>query len=313
MMNTNLINELGESEICQMPEVNNEIQETDMRFASLSSVAGYGIYRISQVPEVREAVNDKVEACKEAFAEVWENAKDAVSEKTTEAKETIAEFTEKITDSIKDFFAGAYENIRDIFTDSGPKEVPFAEFSSIHAKETLQETREFGLDACSEAAKDIFNPGVISAWGSMTELERKGIALEYAERVAQAFDLANYEGTYIEKLESGTLGYNNGDGTIHITNDLLSSYTTPFQIMDTITHELRHQYQNECIRGYHDVPDEVRNEWAVAKAIYNYDQPSCYDPWGYTYNPLEIDSNYAGNTVVRNVSSQMFNDVLNNA
>ena len=160
---------------------------------------------------------------------------------------------------------------------------------------------------------EIFNPGVIDAWGSMTERERKAIALEYAERVAQAFELVNYEGVYIEKLEPGTLGYNNGDGTIHLTNDLLSSDTTPFLIMDTITHELRHQYQNECIRGYHDVPDEVRNEWAVATAIYNYDQPSCYDPWGYIYNPLEIDSNYAGNTVVRNVSSQMFNNVLNNA
>ena len=242
-MDTNLINELGTSEIAQTPEMNNEVQETDVRFASLSPAVGYGIYRVSQMPEVREAVSDKVESCKEG----------------------------------------------------------------------IQETREFGLDACSEAAMEIFNPGVIDAWGSMTERERKAIALEYAERVAQAFELVNYEGVYIEKLEPGTLGYNNGDGTIHLTNDLLSSDTTPFLIMDTITHELRHQYQNECIRGYHDVPDEVRNEWAVATAIYNYNQPSCYDPWGYIYNPLEIDSNYAGNTVVRNVSSQMFNNVLNNA
>ena len=312
-MDTNLINELGTSEIAQTPEMNNEVQETDVRFASLSPAVGYGIYRVSQMPEVREAVSDKVESCKEAFAEVLENAKETVTEKAAEAKEAIAGFAEKLTDGIKDFFVGAYEDVKEIFVNPKPKEVPFAEFSSIHAKEGIQETREFGLDACSEAAMEIFNPGVIDAWGSMTERERKAIALEYAERVAQAFELVNYEGVYIEKLEPGTLGYNNGDGTIHLTNDLLSSDTTPFLIMDTITHELRHQYQNECIRGYHDVPDEVRNESAVATAIYNYNHPSCYDPWGYIYNPLEIDSNYAGNTVVRNVSSQMFNNVLNNA
>ena len=72
-------------------------------------------------------------------------------------------------------------------------------------------------------------------------------------------------------------------------------------------HELRHQYQSEAIRGYHNVPDDVRQEWATAEQIYNYDQPYCYDPWGYTYNPLEIDARFSGETVVRNVTHDMFN------
>ena len=55
-MDTNLINELGTSEVAQTPEMNNEVQETDVRFASLSPAVGYGIYRVSQMPEVREAV-----------------------------------------------------------------------------------------------------------------------------------------------------------------------------------------------------------------------------------------------------------------
>lgn len=89
-MDTNLINELGTSEVAQTPEMNNEVQETDVRFASLSPAVGYGIYRVSQMPEVREAVSDKVESCKEAFAEVLENAKETVTEKAVEAKEAIA-------------------------------------------------------------------------------------------------------------------------------------------------------------------------------------------------------------------------------
>lgn len=36
-MDTNLINELGTSEIAQTPEMNNEVQEADVRFASFVS------------------------------------------------------------------------------------------------------------------------------------------------------------------------------------------------------------------------------------------------------------------------------------
>lgn len=39
---------------------------------------------------------------------------------------------------------------------------------------------------------------------------------------------------------------------------MLINYGSPLEIVNTITHELRHQYQNECINGYHNVPDEVK-------------------------------------------------------
>ena len=68
----------------------------------------------------------------------------------------------------------------------------------------------------------------------------------------------------------------------------------------------KEQHLNKLLN---DIPDDVRTEWAVASSIYNYNYPSCYDPWGYKYNPLEIDSRYAGESVVRNVSNQMFNEL----
>lgn len=257
----------------------------------------YGIQRISDIP----AVNEKIQDCKEGFNNALENAKDS-----------IAEFGTKVSDGIKDYCCGVYENIKDFFTHNEKEAASDTRFpEAAKLNEGITEGREFGLDKCSEAALEIFNPGVIAEWGNMSLEERKDIACMYADQVAQAFELENYRGIYIEAMEPGVLGSNNGDGTIHISEELLGDYTTPFQIMDTITHELRHQYQSECINGYHDVSDEVRNEWAMATAIYNYDQPTCFDPWGYSYNPLEIDSNYAGNTVVRNVTSQMFNDAIN--
>ena len=45
-MDTNLINELGTSEIAQTPEMNNEVQEADVRFASLSPAVGLSLIHI---------------------------------------------------------------------------------------------------------------------------------------------------------------------------------------------------------------------------------------------------------------------------
>lgn len=265
-------------------------ESSDVRASINPGMLGYSVTRIAAIPEVKEKIND---------------VKEDISEVLHDAKESVVEFGEKVKDGLKDFCANVYENVKDYFTDAKSIETRTTQWSR-----EFSETREFGLQECSDAAIRIFTPEVIDNWGTMSKEQRTEIATSYANEVAKAFELANYTGVIIEELEPGVGGYNNGDGSIHISNDLIGSWTTPFEIMDTITHELRHQYQNECVRGYHDVSDEVRNEWAVASEIYNYDQPSCYDPWGYTYNPLEIDSRYAGETVVRNVTNQLFNDLI---
>lgn len=293
-------NELNQVETNSMENLTLEHQSLSSAWAPL---VGYGVYRISHMPEVRNAVSEKINDCKE-----W--AKEAF----TDAKEAVTEFGTNLYNGIKDYCCGIYENVKE-FLDAKEKPNPNAYQwpETAQLNEGITEGREFGLDKCTEAALEIFNPGVISEWGNMTQEERKGIALMYAEEVAKAFELEFYNGVIIEKMEPGTFGSNNGDGYIHLSDVLIDARTSPFEIMNTITHELRHQYQHECVLGYHDVTDEVRNEWGVATLIYNYDYPSCYDPWGYVYNPLEIDSRYAGETVVRNVSSQMFNDLIANA
>lgn len=306
----------SQTELPNVADTPKEVTDTNpehKELAALSPLIGYGIYRISNMPEVRETINDKVEDLKESFNDTLEKAKDVVSDTAQEARESIKEFGGKVTSGISDFCRGIYNDVNE-FVNGEQKENPtssqFPETAKLN--EGITEEREFGLDKCTDAALEIFNPGVINEWGSLSDEERKGIALEYADRVAEAFELKNYRGVYIEKMKPGVLGSNNGDGSIHLSDTLISGDTTPFSIMDTITHELRHQYQNECINNLHNVSDEVRKEWSMATAIYNYDRPSSYDPWGYSYNPLEIDSNYAGNTVVRNVSSRMFNDAINN-
>ena len=233
------------------------------------------------------------------------DGKASISEVLDVAKDVVAEFSETVKGGISEFCEGVYENVKDFFTDSVV--VENREFGKLAPEFT--ETREFGIQECTDAAMRIFTPEVIENWNSMSTDERIGIANAYANEVAGAFELVNFNGLIIESMEPGVGGSNNGDGYVHISELLVEAWTTPFEIMDTITHEMRHQYQSECVNGYHDIPDDVRTEWAVASSIYNYNYPSCYDPWGYKYNPLEIDSRYAGESVVRNVSNQMFNEL----
>ncbi len=268
-----------------------EVTDTPLEMKNFNpAVVAYGVNRLCDIPEVKETIDD----CKHEFMEG-----------IASVGEKISDFCESVKDSVIDFCHDTFEDVKDFFTDENDTKA-LDEFGP-----EFNEARNFGISECTEAAREIFNEGVINEWPNLTPEQRRDIACAYAAEVAAAFQLENYEGVYIEPMEDGTLGYNNGDGSIHLSDVLISPYASPLEIMNTITHELRHQYQSEAILGLHDeVPESVRNEWAVAQQIYNYDSPSCYDPWGYTYNPLEIDARFAGESVVRNVTNGIINDLV---
>lgn len=170
------------------------------------------------------------------------------------------------------------------------------------------EQRDFGLDKCTEAAKEVFNLGVFMSWGRISPQQKMKLAADYARKVAEAFELVRFKGVKFEDMEPGVYGSNCGDGIIHVSTVFaFNGYLSPFMIIDTVTHESRHQYQAEAVAGYHNVPDEVVKEWKISDQIYNGSQSCCFDPWGYRYNPSEIDARYAAETVVRNISRDWFN------
>lgn len=170
------------------------------------------------------------------------------------------------------------------------------------------ETREFGLTECVQAVEEIFSPELFRDWDSLSAETKESLVKEYADRVASAFDLVRYEGVFFEDMDSRLLGYNNGDGSIHLNKEYLSNnMISPIELIDTITHELRHQYQSEAIKGLHAVSHDVIKEWKAGAEMYTTNSPYVYDPFGYMYNPLEIDSNYASNTVIREVTKDMIN------
>jgi hypothetical protein len=168
-------------------------------------------------------------------------------------------------------------------------------------------TREFGINECKEDAKRIFSPDVIERWPEMSPEEREQLAKEYGECVAKNFDLKNYRGVVFEPMSPDTNGYNQGDGIAHLTDRMIKEQMSPLQIVDTLTHELRHQYQVECVNGLHYVPDDTRLEWAAGMETYTNQVPWAFDPWGYKYNPLETDARYAGESVVRELTKDFIN------
>ncbi len=273
----------------ELNDLHSEHNRDNHEMRNMSTAVAFGAMQVSDIPIVRERINEY---------------KDSFKESVSGSAERLSEFCDNIKDSVIEFCSGGHENVNDFLADDGNAK----DLASL--SEGLYETRNFGITECSDAAKDIFNPGVINEWPNMTTEQRKDLAYLYANEVAKAFELENYKGVIIEQLEPGVYGYNKGDGYAHLTEDLVAPHTSPLNIIDTITHELRHQYQSEVIAGFHDVPENVRKEWAVAQAIYNYNQPNCYDPWGYNYNPLEIDSRFAGESVVRNITNYIINEYI---
>ena len=265
----------------QLQEFHKEVEHINTMHSTTGdkqhpSVATYGLHTLSESPNVKAVID----SCKASFSATY-----------PDINRLMDDYRKRVLDDIKDIVVG----------DIADKRV----FESLGI--SFIEERDFGLDKCTEAAKKIFNPGVIMSWANLSEEQRMLISGTYAKEVAEAFELVIYNGVLYQEMEKDVLGQNNGDGVLYLSNVLVEPARSPFQIIDTITHELRHQYQREAVWGYHNVSEDVVNEWKIAFQIYNGDYPCCFNPWGYWYCPIEIDARYAGETVVRNISHDLFN------
>lgn len=236
----------------------------------------YDLHTLSEMPDLKAVIDN----CNEALRITYPNISSLIDD-----------LRDRVLDDINEIIDGDFNDI-DTFKTLGPHFI---------------EERDFGLERCTEAAKELFTLGVIMGWVTLSTQQRMNITEVYAKKVAEAFELVSYNGVFYENLEPGVYGYNNGNGKLNLSNELMGPKISPFRIIDTITHELRHQYQKEATQGFHNVPEDVLEEWITANQIYNLGRPCCFNPWGYNYNPLEIDARYAGETVVRNITHYLFN------
>lgn len=204
-------------------------------------------------------------------------------------------------DVVKDVWSDFVNSIKE-YTDAVPE-----------SKEIV-EAREYGVKECADVAKACFIPEVIRAWGMMDLDARNKVIQEYANCIGEAMGI-NFKGIVWEQfpIENGmyTYGYNAGDGYVHLNIDMLADPGQLMHVVDTVAHEARHQLQNEAIENPSKFPidESTIKEWTVGREVYTLDMPSAYDPWGYTYNPMETDAKYFGESMVRELTK----DIINNA
>lgn len=172
--------------------------------------------------------------------------------------------------------------------------------------------REYGVKECADVAIGCFTPEVIREWGSKDLNERNAVIQEYATGIGNSLGI-DFKGIIWEQMPakngSQTMGYACGDGYLHLNVQMLSNPAALMQLVDVVAHEARHQLQKEAMRNPERFPiqESTIKEWRVAQANYTTEYPSAYDPWGYTYNPMEMDSRYFGESMVRELTKHLIN------
>lgn len=221
------------------------------------------------------------------------------------------------TPSIPDVqeISAEYNVVKDVWNDFVNSIKEFSDYVTDEKEETehIVEAREYGVQECADIAKRCFTPEVVQAWGMMDLDSRDRIIQEYAQGIGEALNI-NFKGIIWEEfpIENGTytFGFNKGDGYVHLNVDLLADPGQLMHVVDTVAHEARHQLQNEAIANPEQFPidEETIKEWTVGREVYTLDLPSAYDPWGYTYNPMETDAKFFGESMVRELTKEIINN-----
>jgi hypothetical protein len=198
---------------------------------------------------------------------------------------------ETLIDEVNDFIAEANDFINGLTSD---------------AKETADDAREYGLRECSDAAKEIFTPEVLAEWNFLTYEQRERIVREYSKAIGEGLNI-DFKGVIFDALEPELRGYNCGDGYVHLNSDFISDPKNLIGMIDTVAHEARHQFQNEAIRNPEKfgIDEATLKEWEFGFNNYSTQLATAYDPWGYHYNPVEIDARYFGETMVRELTKDL--------
>jgi hypothetical protein len=127
-------------------------------------------------------------------------------------------------------------------------------------------------------------------WEYMTLDQRAEVLDVIATRVGEATGV-DILGVYVTDL-GGALGVNDGSGyqgidTRHLMEDSMESS------MDTLLHEMRHEYQRAVIanpENFPEVPSETVAEWAANMPPAGYYISDCDDFYGYWNQPIEVDA-----------------------
>jgi hypothetical protein len=143
---------------------------------------------------------------------------------------------------------------------------------SAQLKDAITEARfwqsEFNKsNECQRIAAEVFTANVRSNWDSMTRAERETIVQSYSNQISQVLFKKNTTVVY----DAGGFGYSQSGGRrrISINPDFVTysnpegSYTVD-KVIDTLTHEMRHQYQHQVTSSWtnkYKASDDLLSQW----------------------------------------------------
>lgn len=176
-------------------------------------------------------------------------------------------------------------------------------------KSYINEVDEIRVNETAEIMADVFSEDVLTNWTEMSLDEKSAKLNEYYIRAGENLGI-DTKGVIIEPMPCETpgmisFGYNSGDGYIHVNADVLNDPSQLEQVLDTATHEMRHQFQSDAIENpnrFSDIPGSLIDTWEYEMA--HYINPD-YDYQGYYEQAIECDARDFSEDVMRSYMNKM--------
>lgn len=166
----------------------------------------------------------------------------------------------------------------------------------------LSEIDEGRIEAASDIMYEIFDKEVVVNWSELSHEEKAEKFSEYQTKLGEAWGI-EAKGVIFENMDRDdnyiSYGYNSGDGYIHINERLLDDPTQFKELLDTTTHEMRHQFQKEVIlrpQDFKDIPKLTKMQWYYNFA--NYKSTDEYSFRAYARQGIEVDARKTAEAVL---------------
>lgn len=173
------------------------------------------------------------------------------------------------------------------------------------------EAKEFDetlTEKAAEAMAEVFDEETLEQWGTMSNEEREEKLTEYYNKLGEALNI-DAKGVIIEDCSQtvgeGVLGYNSGDGYLHIDYRNLEDPSKLIDVLNTTTHEARHQLQAEAIADpskYPELSPGLISEWE--HNMQNYDSGQ-FGYEGYYNQGVEVDARAFAADVINSYKNKM--------
>lgn len=191
----------------------------------------------------------------------------------------------------------------------GSAVLEMTEIETFENKSFISEVDEVRVNETAEIMADVFSEDVLTSWSEMSLNEKSAKLNEYYIRAGENLGI-DTKGVIIEPMPCETpgmisFGYNSGDGYIHLNADVVDDPSQLGQVLDTATHEMRHQFQNDALAApynFSDIPQDVLNVWDYE--MKHYIDPD-YDYQGYYEQAIECDTRDFSEDVLKSYTDKM--------